>query len=105
MRYPGGWNKDRWKVTEPGNRKWFYAEHDNGIMLWLEDPGGRGDNWGVYAGAGTGSGDKKRVETGLSNKRMAEGVLEAAMEEHPWPDSPREMRTSSSRRGGLGLGL
>lgn len=95
MRYPGGWNKDRWKVTTPGNYRDHYAEHDNGVGLWLTDPGGRGDNWSVMAGTSNSIGDKTYVVTGLPNKRIAEGILEELMSRHKVDPDHRAMKTSN----------
>ena len=92
MRYPGGWNKDKWRVTQPGNRKWFYAEHDNGVMLWLTDPGGRGDNWSVKAGTGTRLNQSSHVASGIPNKQMAEGVIQEVMKKHSTDPDYRKMR-------------
>jgi len=100
MRYPGGWNEDKWRVTQTGNYKWFYAEHDNGTMLWLTDPGGRGDNWSVKAGKSTRLNQSTHLASGLPNKSIAEGVIQEAMNDNPTDPSYRDMGRYGRRFGG-----
>ena len=88
---PGGWQEDRWRVTQPGNRKWFLAEHDNGVMIWLEDPGGRGDNWSVKAGTSTSLRNSTTVESGLNSKSEAEAKAGMIMAKYPDDPEPFSM--------------
>lgn len=45
-----GWEKDHWKVTQPGNWKEFIAVNGD-LMLWLTNT--RENSWGIKVGTGT----------------------------------------------------
>jgi hypothetical protein len=78
-----GWQEDHWKVTEPGNWKEFLAENENGISLWLADPGGRGDNWSVKIGKSTRLNESTHICSGLSSRTTAVAKAIEFMEANP----------------------
>ena len=89
---PGGWEEDRWRITQPGNRKWFLAEHENGVMIWLVDPGGRGDNWQVKAGTSTRLSDSSYIgRQSFNSKAEAEAQAGMIMAKYPDDPDPRQM--------------
>lgn len=73
-----GWEKDHWKITTPGNWAEFIAKNDNGVKIWLSDPGGRGDNWTVNAGKSTELGESTSVFNHTSFTTRKDALLKAA---------------------------
>lgn len=78
-----GWEEDHWKVTQPGNWKEFLAENANGIALWLIDPGGRGDNWGVKIGKSTKLDESTHICSNLNSRNEAVAKAIEFMEKNP----------------------
>lgn len=58
-----GWKKDQWKITRAGNYAHFLAknQYDDNVKVFLTDSGGRGDNWKIKVGEGTGIGESENV--------------------------------------------
>ncbi len=79
-----GWNKDHWKITQPGNWKEFIAEHDElGVMVWFTNPGGRGNNWNVKIGSGTRLSESTHLYSGLDSRMIALSKAIEFMEKNP----------------------
>ena len=80
-----GWEKDHWKITTPGNWAEFIAKNENGVKVWLTDPGGRGDNWKVKVGLSTKLNESTHVFNHTSFDTRNEALLKAAefMEANP----------------------
>lgn len=89
MKYINGWEEDRWKVTRAGDWKKFYAKHENGNKIWINDPGGRGDNYGVKMGTSTRRlRDSCYITTGLPNEAAAEGIVQQVIANEDDPECP-----------------
>lgn len=87
MEYLNGWKKDRWSVTQPGNEKKFYGEHENGNMIWVY-PGGRWGDYGVKIGTSTKIGDSCHVASRLPNEEAAEREVQKFIERENNPKCP-----------------
>lgn len=96
MKTPGGWEEDRWRCTRPGNYQWHLAKHENGVMIWIVDPGGRGDNYKVKAGTGTRLGQCETVAgthgDSFDSQDMAELKAQELMVEFSDDPDPRDMK-------------
>lgn len=91
MSFPGGWNKDRWAVTQTGNQKEFYAEHENGVMLWYTPPTRMSDEYTVKAGTSTRFGGSTTLSR-EPNEAAAEATIQRAMALFPQDPEAREMK-------------